>query len=200
MLPLSSLNLTNPCSDQSIGTALEKLILSTTFYRCLHLKAKCYNYIMNNLPIILASGSPRRQELLKQIGIDFVGLSSNVSEEIEDGILPSDAVNILAERKAQAITLANPDSLVIGADTVIALGNEILGKPHTVAKAREMLKKMSGRTHQVITGVCLKCLNKNVNEVFNVVTDVTFNQLSEDLIDRYIKTGEPLDKSGSYAI
>jgi len=155
---------------------------------------------MIEYPIILASTSPRRKELLQQIGVKFEIVPSQASEDIEKELLPREAVRILAERKANTIASARPEALVLAADTVISLDGEILGKPGSHKKAKEMLARLSGRTHQVVSGVAMVCLLRNIHDVFDVTTDVTFGILSGDLIEKYVKTGEPLDKAGAYAI
>jgi len=155
---------------------------------------------MIECPIILASTSPRRKELLQQIGVKFEIVPGQASEDIEKELSPREAVRVLAQRKADAIASVRPEALVIAADTVISLDDEILGKPGSYQRAKEMLARLSGRTHQVVSGVAMVCLLRNIHDIFNVTTDVTFGVLSDDLIEKYVKTGEPLDKAGAYAI
>lgn len=155
---------------------------------------------MIEYPIILASTSLRRKELLQQIGVKFEIVPSQVSEDIEKKLSPREAVCVLAQRKADAIASVRPEALVIAADTVISLDDEILGKPGSYQRAKEMLARLSGRTHQVVSGVAMVCLPRNIHDIFDVTTDVTFGVLSNDLIEKYVKTGEPLDKAGAYAI
>ena len=155
---------------------------------------------MIEYPIILASASPRRKELLQQIGVKFEIIPSQTSEDIEKELSPRETVRVLAQRKADAIASVRPEALVIGADTVINLNDEKLGKPGSYQRAKEMLASLSGRTHQVVSGVAMVCLLRNIHDIFDVTTDVTFGVLSDDLIEKYVETGEPLDKAGAYAI
>ena len=146
--------------------------------------------------IILASQSPRRQELLKYITTEFEIRVSDVDEALPDGISPSDAVLYLSNIKAQPF--ANGDDIVIGADTVFALDGKILGKPKTTEEARQMLRFLSGREHNVFTGVTIANAEKSTS--FAVETRVKFFDLTDDEIERYIATGEPMDKAGAYGI
>ncbi len=146
--------------------------------------------------IILASQSPRRQELLKLITSDFEIKVSNVDETLPDKITPKEAVMYLSKIKAEPF--ADGDDIVIGADTVVALDGKILGKPKSEENAKEMLEFLSGRTHSVFTGVTLTS-NKKV-KTFAVETKVKFFELTNEEIDAYIKTKEPFDKAGAYGI
>jgi septum formation protein len=155
--------------------------------------------------LILASSSPRRQELLAQTGLRFTVAAANINEDL----LPNEAaaayVQRLAEEKAQAIWNANQaaDSLddplvVLGADTCVVCDGRILGKPTDTADARRMLELLSGRTHAVLTGLAAISSGKIARDV--EVTQVTFNQLNDREIAQYIANGEPMDKAGAYAI
>ena len=146
--------------------------------------------------IILASQSPRRQELLKLITSDFEIKVSNVDETLPDKITPKEAVMYLSKIKAEPF--ADGDDIVIGADTVVALDGKILGKPKNKENAREMLIFLSGRTHSVFTGVTLASGKKT--KTFAVETKVKFFELTNEEIDAYIKTKEPFDKAGAYGI
>ncbi len=146
--------------------------------------------------IILASQSPRRQELLKLITSDFEIKVSNVDETLPDKITPKEAVMYLSKIKAEPF--ADSDDIVIGADTVVALDGKILGKPKSEENAREMLRFLSGRTHSVFTGVTLASDKKT--KTFAVETKVKFFELTNEEIDAYIKTKEPFDKAGAYGI
>lgn len=146
--------------------------------------------------IILASQSPRRQELLKLITSDFEIKVSNVDETLPDKIMPKEAVMYLSKIKAEPF--ADSDDIVIGADTVVALDGKILGKPKSKENAREMLRFLSGRTHSVFTGVTLASDKKT--KTFAVETKVKFFELTNEEIDAYIKTKEPFDKAGAYGI
>lgn len=146
--------------------------------------------------IILASQSPRRQELLKLITSDFEIKVSNVDETLPDKITPKEAVMYLSKIKAEPF--ADGDDIVIGADTVVALDGKILGKPKSEENAKEMLRFLSGRTHSVFTGVTLASDKKT--KTFAVETKVKFFELTNEKIDAYIKTKEPFDKAGAYGI
>lgn len=152
--------------------------------------------------VVLASGSPRRRELLAGMGVDFiVDVPEDVNEEIEDCIPAMDVAPNLAERKAEAYRQSRrieANTLVITADTVVISGNRVLGKPADEAEAREMLRELSGRTHQVVTGVCVA--DNMGTAVGSQITDVTFAQLSDDEINYYIERYRPMDKAGAYGI
>ena len=148
--------------------------------------------------LILASGSPRRKELLETAGLDFKVIVADVDERIPDGATPQEAVKALALQKAQAVAKDYEKSIVIGADTVVVCDGEILGKPKNEDDAFNMLRSLSGRTHSVCTGVAL--INDTEIRNFCEVTEVEFYNLSDDEIKAYIKTGEPMDKAGAYGI
>lgn len=150
--------------------------------------------------IILASNSPRRKELLRGLDIAFdVRVQPDIAEDYPADTAPADVAAYISREKANAYkdTIAE-NELIITADTVVIVGNEILGKPHDGAEAKEMLYKISGRKHQVVTGVCLTTTEKQ--RCFSVSTDVTFKNLKEEEIDYYIETYSPLDKAGAYGI
>ena len=150
--------------------------------------------------IILASNSPRRKELLRGLDIAFdVRVQPDIAEDYPADTVPADVAAYISREKANAYkdTIAE-NELIITADTVVIVGNEILGKPHDDAEAKEMLHKISGRKHQVVTGVCLTTTEKQ--RCFSVSTDVTFKNLKEEEIDYYIETYSPLDKAGAYGI
>ncbi len=155
-------------------------------------------------PIVLASGSPRRRELLTQIGLEYTMVPSR-KEEVLRYREPRDVVEDLSRQKAEDIASQAADgAVVIGADTVVALDGEILGKPHGPEEAAAMLTKLQGRTHQVFTGVTLVFKDKDgktEEEVtFSEETKVHIYPMSEDEIRRYVATGDPLDKAGAYGI
>lgn len=149
------------------------------------------------MKLILASGSPRRSEILKNAGYEFVVKPTSADESLPGGILPEDAVKLLSERKADAAKIECSD-VVLSADTVVALGERILGKPSDKAEAFVMLRSLSGKTHSVYTGVTIKSAEKK--RVVAVKTDVLFYPLTDDEINAYIATGEPFDKAGAYGI
>ena len=152
------------------------------------------------MDIILASGSPRRKQLLAQMGIEtFRVISSDADETVEPGLSPARIVEILSARKAEAVAdHTKPGGLVIAADTIVALDGAVLGKPNDGLEAFRMLSALSGRRHQVYTGVTL--LRDGERRTEHEVTTVTFRELTQDDITRYIATGEPMDKAGAYGI
>lgn len=150
------------------------------------------------MKIILASASPRRKELLSLAGIEYEVIPSKCDEFLPDDITPADAVEELARQKAEDVFRRNPDCKIIAADTVVALGNTILGKPKDDRDAFDMLASLSGNTHTVYTGVCIKTADSE--EIFHCATDVEFYNLTEKEICDYIATKEPCDKAGSYGI
>ncbi len=147
---------------------------------------------------ILASASPRRKELFHKITDDFTVQPANVAETIPPDILPEDVAAYLSHIKAEAVSKNNPNTIVIGCDTIVLLDDQLLGKPHSPEEAKTMLQALSGKTHQVITGTTITDGNRTVT--FSSETAVTFYPLSEEEIDAYLATGEPFDKAGAYGI
>lgn len=148
--------------------------------------------------IILASASPRRKELLSTAGLEFTVKVADVEEVIDENATPDEVVMSLALQKAQAVAQADPTATVIGADTVVVLDGEILGKPENEQNAIEMLTALSGRSHTVYTGVAI--INGEKIKNFCEATQVEFFPLTEDEIRSYVATGEPTDKAGAYGI
>lgn len=161
---------------------------------------------MNKNPhLILASGSPRRKEILEQIRLSFEVNVSDVDEKISECLSPQDMVEALAHRKAKAVaeTCNHPCAIVIGSDTIVVLENQVLGKPKDEEDARRMLQLLQGKTHQVYTGISVirvesgtiihECTRHNT-------THVTMQPLSSEKIDWYVQTKEPMDKAGAYGI
>jgi len=152
----------------------------------------------DNCRIILASASPRRRELLARLIPKFDIVCADIDESVPCGILPREACRQLAVMKAEAVYKAYPEALVIAADTVVEKDGHLLGKPADKAQAFEMLKALSGSAHMVHTGLCVrfngKCLSCTES------TQVFFDTLSDDEINSYIASGEPLDKAGAYGI
>ena len=149
--------------------------------------------------IILASGSPRRKDLLAAAGYTFKVVVSDVDETIADDVTVEEAAEQLAQRKAQRVAeLIGTDETILAADTIVTLDGRIYGKPDSPEEACSMLRELSGRSHRVITGVCL--IAHNGISLFSETTEVTFRELSDEEIDTYVSTGEPLDKAGSYGI
>ncbi|MGI5849087.1 MAG: Maf family protein [Christensenellales bacterium] len=149
-----------------------------------------------NHPVILASASPRRKELLSNIIRDFAIIPSSIPEVASGS--PRPQVIRLAKDKAADIAKDRPDAVVIGADTLVAIDQEVLGKPKNQAEAASMLKRLSGRTHQVYTGVAV--IFGPYMQTDCGVTEVTFNKLTAGEIGAYIQTREPMDKAGAYGI
>lgn len=149
--------------------------------------------------LILASASPRRRELMEQTGISFTVIPADTDESVADGLPPKTMVKHLARQKALAVAAEHPDAVVLGADTVVAIDGEILGKPKDEEDARRMLRLLSGRKNCVHTGVCIVTPDGTAI-TFCETSHVTFRGLSPDAIERYIATGEPMDKAGAYAI
>ena len=149
------------------------------------------------MQLILASQSPRRRELMELFHIPFTVRVADVDETMEPGQDPYDQVALVSHRKAYAIP-REPEDVVIAADTIVVCAGQILGKPATEAHACEMLRLLSGRDHQVMTGMTVVC--GDVCRTVTEVTDIHFRELSEEEICRYVATKEPMDKAGSYAI
>ena len=151
-------------------------------------------------PLILASTSPRRAELLRQFNLDFQVIPGNVTEIFDDQLSPWELCQLNAHRKARAVAKKHPDARVLGADTLVFLDNEVMGKPVSLADAKRMLTRLQGRTHQVVTGISLIQLRAHRERTFAVSTDVTFRSLTAGQIDHYVAKVDPLDKAGAYAI
>lgn len=155
--------------------------------------------MMGTQKIVLASGSPRRRELMHQMGLDdFEILPAKGEENAPEALTPAQLVEQLALQKAREVAALRPDCAVIGADTVVALGDEVLGKPESEARAKEMLRALSGRHHQVYTGVAVLAAGEEYTHV--ECTEVEFRALTDEEIDAYVATGEPMDKAGAYGI
>jgi septum formation protein len=155
--------------------------------------------------LVLASSSPRRQELLRNAGFEFVVQPANIPEELQEGETPKTFTERLAREKALAAfrqravdSRNNQEDIVLGADTVVIIDDQILCKPEDAEEAFRMLRKLSGRTHQVTTGVCL--VGKGFCDVRSETASVTMAQLSDDDIRAYVATGESFDKAGGYGI
>ncbi|MBI3418316.1 MAG: septum formation protein Maf [Verrucomicrobia bacterium] len=151
-------------------------------------------------PLILASASPRRSELLRELGEEFRVEASRVPELEGEHLSPHEICRVNAYRKAREVSKRFPDSLVIGADTEVALAHEVFGKPADFAEAAAMLRRLQGRTHEVVTGVCLIHLREHRQKTFSVSTSVTFRPLDAATIRLYLSAINPLDKAGAYAI
>ncbi len=148
--------------------------------------------------LVLASASPRRQELLRNAGIPFEVQPAHIPEDPLPGEQAQDCAERLASEKALAVAKQRPRDIVLGADTVVVVDGQILGKPMDAADAARMLRLLSGREHQVITGVCM--VANGQSSVASETTTVTMSALTEKEIANYVATGEPMDKAGAYAI
>ena len=150
--------------------------------------------------VVLASNSPRRKELLSGLGIDYeVKTLPDIDESFPEGLSEVETATYIARAKADVYrNIMQPDELIITADTIVWLDGEVMGKPVDDEDARRMLRALSGKTHQVITGVCLMTIDSQ--KAFATVTDVTFCHLSEEEIDYYVERYRPMDKAGSYGI
>ena len=156
---------------------------------------------MENLPpVILASSSPRRSELLTSMDIEFEIVPSHAEESMDGGDFIPDLCEANARAKAEPIAELHPECLVIAADTLVYLEDELFGKPTHVDDAARILTRLQGRTHQVATGVSLIYHNGEISKVFSVITNVTFLALGREQIDEYLAGIDPLDKAGGYAI
>lgn len=147
---------------------------------------------------VLASKSPRRQELMKQVSSDFVVVSEDINEESSYTLSPINAVEDIAKRKGEVVEKLYPNDLIISADTIVVLDDKIIGKPVNKVDAKRILKELSGKTHYVHTGFRIKYLSKEI--LTHVTSEVIFNQLSDELIDKYVASGSPLDKAGAYGV
>ena len=156
--------------------------------------------VAKDYKIILASNSPRRKELLAGIDVQFeVRVIQDIDESYPADLPTKDIAEYISHKKAAVYQQQMaPDELIITADTIVVLGDEVMGKPHDEADARRMLRELSGQTHQVITGVTLTTIQKQIS--FSVETDVTFKALSDSEIDYYVSHYKPFDKAGAYGI
>ncbi|MEA5136507.1 MAG: Maf family protein [Candidatus Fimivivens sp.] len=150
------------------------------------------------MALILASASPRRFELLKLITEEFSVVTSQADETLMPSVLPQEAVILLAKRKSEVVARRYPDDIIIGADTVVALDGRIFGKPSDHNEATNMLRTLSGRTHEVYTGICI--WHKGMADCFSQVAKVSFAEMDEQEIADYVASNEPDDKAGAYGI
>ena len=151
-------------------------------------------------PLILASASPRRADLLREASFEFRVVPSDVPEVHHEQLTAGELCQVNAYRKARAVAKKEPDALVLAADTLVYLDTALFGKPATLAEAREMLEHLQGRTHQVVTGICLLHLRNHRQAVFAERTAVSFRSLDDAAIQEYLSRVNPLDKAGAYAI
>jgi septum formation protein len=155
---------------------------------------------MNTPMLILASASPRRAELLRRLGWAFQVVPSNLPEVEDDYLSAGEAAQINAYRKARVVSKKHPDAVTLGVDTVVALGSVIFGKPANLAEAEQMLLALGGKTHLVVTGVCLIHLRAHRQKTFFEQTTVTFRPLTVEQVRQYHSEVDPLDKAGAYGI
>ena len=148
--------------------------------------------------IVLASASPRRRELIKLISDDVLCVTSGEDETLPEDIAVSDVAQYLATLKAKSVASGYPDCAVVGSDTVVILDDEILSKPESFEDACSKLKALSGRIHKVVTGCCV--IEGEKIRTFSEETQVEFYELSQEEIEAYVQTGEPMDKAGAYGI
>jgi septum formation protein len=151
-------------------------------------------------PLILASASPPRDSLLRELELTFKPVISDATEVQNEQLTASELSQLNAYRKARAVSKRFPDMLVIGADTVVYLDTMAYGKPRSMEEAGEMLSRLQGRSHQVVTGVCLVHLRRHRQRLFSDSTVVTFRPLNDSQIHRYLEAVRPFDKAGAYAI
>jgi septum formation protein len=172
--------------------------IRATIWQTLSIVVKTKNWPLP--PLILASASPRRQELVQRLDIEFRVVTSGMDELHDEQFTARELAQINAYRKARAVAKIFPDSLVLGADTLVYLGTKLFGKPADAEEAFRMLRELSGRTHQVVTGICLMHLRNHRQRTFSEVTDVRFRPLRPGDIRAYLDIVNPLDKAGAYAI
>jgi len=151
-------------------------------------------------PFILASSSPRRQEFLSLLGLEYRTIPSDIDETPETEELPADFARRMAKAKAVQISAAHPESCVIGADTVVALDRTIFGKPRDRQDALAILKILQGKTHKVITAFAVVMQQRAIEEVWASTTLVTFDTFTDNILQAYVDSEEPLDKAGAYGI
>ena len=155
---------------------------------------------MLNFDIILASASPRRKSILSQVGLDFTIEPSKINEDYSIELLPEAFCEHWAREKANDVAKSHSDKLIIGADTIVIIDDKILGKPKSYKESFAMLKLLSGKTHQVLTGVSLIHLDLGIDFTFSESTDVSFYFLTDEELNKYIDKYKPYDKAGSYGI
>ena len=150
--------------------------------------------------IILASASPRRIHFLRQLGLDFTSMPATIDETPQTDEPPDTFVTRLATAKAEFIGKSHPQAFVIGADTIVAIQNKIIGKPDTPDQALQILQQLQGTSHRVVTGLCLHCPAISLTTSIVKTTIVTFGSFPDTVLKAYIDTGEPMDKAGAYGL
>jgi septum formation protein len=150
--------------------------------------------------IILASASPRRHQLFRLLFNNFEIIESKINEDLAYEIEPVQLVQHLAQLKAQNVAEQIPEGIIVGADSIVVIGKKVLGKPINIMEAREMLTALSGKTHEVFTGIAIIEKPSNQMQIISTVTAVTFRSIENWEIERYIEIGNPYDKAGAYGI
>ena len=150
--------------------------------------------------IILASASPRRIHFLRQLGLNFISMPATIDETPQTDEPPDTFVTRLATAKAEFIGKSHPQAFVIGADTIVAIQNKIIGKPDTPDQALQILQQLQGTSHRVVTGLCLHCPAISLTTSIVKTTIVTFGSFPDTVLKAYIDTGEPMDKAGAYGL
>lgn len=161
---------------------------------------RCPGMFTADCPVILASSSPRRQEFLYQLGLEFRVVPSVIVETPATGELPECFARRMAMAKAEQIATSYPEACVIGADTVVALDQTLFGKPRDRHEALTTLQRLQGQTHQVITGFAILMKQRMIAELGTITTLVTFDTFADDILQAYVDSGEPMDKAGAYGI
>jgi len=151
-------------------------------------------------PLVLASASPRRQEFLQRLGLEFLVAPADIDETPQHDEAPEAFVRRMALTKARQIALRHPEAAVLGADTVVVLAGTIFGKPQDRAEAFAILKQLQGQTHQVLTGFAVVAAQPAIEEVETFTTLVAFDTFADDVLRAYVDSGEPMDKAGAYGI
>ncbi len=151
-------------------------------------------------PLLLASGSPRRQQYFQELGLDFTICIADIDEHLRLGEVPRDFVMRMASEKAQSVMKKHPRSWVVAADTIVSMGERIMGKPKDSEDALAMLMELSGKEHLVMTGICLGNSSMEMKTLDTTVSKVEFTHFSKEIARSYISTGESLDKAGAYGI
>jgi len=155
---------------------------------------------MKTTPLILASASPRRAQLLRELEYEFAVMPSDAEEADNAQLTARELAQINAYRKARSVAKKHPEAVVLGCDTVVYLGTQPYGKPCDLKDARRMLRELSGERHEVVSGCCLLHLEAHQCDIFSESTSVVFRNLGARQIDRYLRSINPLDKAGAYAI
>ena len=155
---------------------------------------------MERRPFILASSSPRRAQFLRELEYDFAVVPSAADEVDSRQLTAREMAQINAYRKARIVAKRHPEAVVLGSDTVVFLGSKAYGKPRNLKDAARMLRELAGRSHEVVSGCCLLCLETHQCDLFAESTQVVFRKLTDRQIDRYLRSINPLDKAGAYAI